>query len=185
MEEGSLTNAQRENEEPAERGETVPMPLTACGRPVRMIERGNPRKTRALINAGGTYLRWRQVVQLHLAGHKAEEIAEITNYSQGAVYRILARPEAVELMQKTMDYYDLEFRSLYPEVISAVRRGLTDPEKYLDAAKTWLKSHGRMNTPATQGQINVTAEDVVFNILNQQAIESPATEEKSHDRTND
>jgi hypothetical protein len=77
-----------------------------------------------------------------------------------------------------MSYYDQEFEALFPDVIQAVREGLVsdDMSHRLDAAKTWLKAHGKFSGDAKQvQQINLTAEDIVFNILNQRETSCEAT----------
>ena len=123
--------------------------------------------------------RWRFVLELHLAGHAVERsrpgkpsICELTGYTPASVYRILAREEVRELHQELVDGLDQEFKNLYPEVIEAVRDGLqpeAEPGVRLQAAKLWLKSHGKHQPAAgPTNQVNLTAEDVVIQILNQQ-----------------
>jgi len=120
--------------------------------------------------------RHRFVLELHLAGHAVQRslpgkpsICELTGYSPAMVYRILASEEIQALKQQVMRAYDQEFEALYPEVVQAIREGLADGndmQTRLAASKLWLKAHGKLQ-PDNQGQVNVTAEDVVIQILNQ------------------
>lgn len=113
--------------------------------------------------------RWRYVLELHLAGTKVAEISELTGYAPPTIYRILNEDDIVILKQQIMRHYDSEFETLFPEVIRAIKNGLADPEKYLEAAKVWLKAHGKLDSNRdlnARQTINVTAEDVVFQILN-------------------
>lgn len=114
----------------------------------------------------------RVVLELHLCGLTAEQVAQKTGYSVPAVYTILSREDIIGLRQQIMAYYDQEFEALFPDVIIAVREGLCsdDMGQRLDAAKTWLKAHGKFSSEPKQGQqINLTAEDIVVNILNQRS----------------
>lgn len=111
-------------------------------------------------------LRHRYVVELHLCGHTAESISEITNYSMGRVYEILHSDAAVHHKQEMMKAYDDEFQALYQKTISAVRSGLDalDPDTKLKAAQIWLKAHGKFESKQ-QTVVNVTAEDVVLQLI--------------------
>lgn len=117
--------------------------------------------------------RHRFVLELHLAGKKPREIEDLTGYSQAMIYRILASEEMVTLRQQIMFYYDQEFETLFPDVIEAVKSGLVsdDLSLRLDAAKIWLKAHGKLSDSNHQSgqQVNLTAEDIVINILNQRS----------------
>ena len=140
----------------------------------------------------GIPARWRFVLELHLAGHqvtrdtvtqKVDEegiltnvvqkhsIQELTGYAPSTIYKILSSAEVEEMKQQVMKYYDSEFETLYPEVVDAVRRGLKSGDKYLDAAKLYLKAFGKggKSKDGSGTTLNLTAEDVVFNILNQPA----------------
>ena len=130
-------------------------------------------------NEGGSgsdvSLRHRFVLELHLAGHLPTKnkpgkssIHELTDYSPAMIHRILANPDVQALRQQIMYYYDQEFESLFPDVIEAVSDGLVtdDMSQRLSAAKLWLKAHGRAQPQAQGGNVNITAEDVVVQILN-------------------
>lgn len=119
--------------------------------------------------------RHRFVLELHLAGKSVQEICELSQYSPAMVYRILESEDVIALRQQIMSYYDQEFEALFPDVIQAVREGLVadDMSHRLDAAKTWLKAHGKFSSESKPiQQFNLTAEDVVFNILNQRQDDS-------------
>jgi len=113
--------------------------------------------------------RARAVVDLHLSGHSADEIAEMLGYaSRASVYQLLSTDKVRALIQEVMDYYDQTFRTLYPEVISAVSSALvsSDEKVQLEASKIWLKSHGKLdNRQQEQKGPEVTIENMVANIL--------------------
>lgn len=115
--------------------------------------------------------RWRYVLELHLAGRSPAEIQEITGYSPAMMYLILADPRMVAEKQQIMRYYDSEFEALYARVINVVRENLEcpdDPKVRNDAAKIWLKSHGKFQADKEQSNdTNISAEKIVFQILNQ------------------
>jgi len=97
---------------------------------------------------------------------KKPSIRELTGYADSTIYAILASDEIKALKQQIMSYYDEEFKALYPEVIEAIRTGLDSEDKYLDAAKIYLKEFGKSQAGG-KTEIHLTAEDIVFNILNQ------------------
>jgi len=112
--------------------------------------------------------RWVYVIQLALSGYTNQEIAELTGYQPASVSRILASDLSIKLRQTLLAGLDTQFASLYPLVIETIRDGLTHPDMRmrLDAADKWLRSHGKYRDTGQQ-QINITAEDVVLQILNQ------------------
>jgi len=114
-------------------------------------------------------LRHRYVLELHLAGKTSKEIQQLTHYAYSTIYKILASDDIVTLRQQLMTYYDSTFELLFPDVIKAVREGLeaTEMKDRLQAAKLWLKAHGRVAAPKEDkgDTYNITAEDVVFQIL--------------------
>lgn len=73
--------------------------------------------------------------------------------------------------QQIMKHYDSEFEALYSRVINVVRENLEhtdDPKVRNDAAKIWLKAHGKFQADTVrEGDTNISAERVVFQILNQ------------------
>ena len=134
-------------------------------------------------DCNGTVIpRHRMVLELHMAGHSINEtvgdkpsICELSGYTVPSVYRILASKEVNGLRQQIMRVYDQEFESIFPDIIQVVKDGIKPQEEIKDrmtAAKLWLKAHGRSNGSGSgsgsgsNSVINVTAEDVVFQILN-------------------
>lgn len=114
--------------------------------------------------------RWRYTLELHLSGKKVSEIEEITGYAAPTIYKILADPKMASEKQQIMKYYDAEFEALYHKVIDSVRNGLDSEEctDQLNAAKIWLKAHGKMQPDVIKGNdTNISAEKIVFQILNQ------------------
>jgi len=122
--------------------------------------------------------RHRFVLELHLAGHRIKKslpgkpsIEELTGYSAVYISSILRSPKVQALKQQIMSLYDEEFKMLYPKVVKSIQDGLSDacdmPTR-LSASKLWLKAHGKLQKDDTQNTgMNVTAEDVVIQILNQ------------------
>lgn len=114
--------------------------------------------------------RMKQVLYLAMAGVPAEEIAEQLGYAgKFTVYQVLRNPKVRKLEQEIMDYYDGEFRRLYPEVIESVKGGLqsADEKVQLEASKIWLRSHGKMEPKQNQSAQGPTiaVENLVANIL--------------------
>ena len=108
---------------------------------------------------------WRLVLELHLARLKPKEIQEQTGYSSAMMYRILKDPRVVQMKQQIMEYYDDRFKDMLPQVIDAIEKGLDSPDKYLEAAKVYLKEFGSESKKDGGITVNVTAEDVALQIL--------------------
>lgn len=110
-------------------------------------------------------LRWRNILYLHLSGKSAKEIAFRTGYSLNSIYRILSLDEIEILRGKMLQHTQKEFDALYEEVTEAIRNGLKDPDPKVQAIFTgqWLKARGKVKEDVNT---NVTAENVVMNILN-------------------
>ena len=104
---------------------------------------------------------------MHLAGYSAITIAEQTGYTKYSIYRILDHPNVQSVRQQMMDYMQKEFEGLFEDTVQAVRTGLKDPDPKvrLQAATLWLKSHGKFQDIKITNQVNLTAEDVVLQIL--------------------
>jgi hypothetical protein len=112
--------------------------------------------------------RYQYVLALHLSGKKATEIMALTKYSSATVYKILSDPAVIAMRQQLLNHTAKEFEALFPKVVDGIRACLDsgDPKTVLDAADKWLKAHGKYQK--SEGtQINITAEDIVMNILNQ------------------
>lgn len=115
-------------------------------------------------------LKWRRVLDLHFAGKTREEIMELTGYSYTRISQILNEPRIVELRQQVMKFYDQDFEALYPRVVDSIRKGLVSEEAGVqtDARRDWLKAHGKFTPEVKVGSsVNVSAEKIIFQILNQ------------------
>ena len=113
--------------------------------------------------------RWLVVVQLHLAGKKIKEISEETGYTENSVYRILANEDVNAIRQQILDTTQKEFEALFSKVVKAVGEGIEDQDPKVRAIYTgqWLRANGKFSSRENGTVINnITAEDVVTNILN-------------------
>jgi hypothetical protein len=108
------------------------------------------------------------VLALHLAGAKTKEISEITKYNIQTIYKILNREDVIGARQQIMNNLDKEFEAQYEKVIDAVNYGLSAPEPNirLQAAKLWGDYHKKFQKVEVNQSVNITAEDIVFNIMN-------------------
>lgn len=122
--------------------------------------------------------RYRFVLELHLAGYKVKnrlgtetepDICELTGYKEATVYSILSDPSVVALRQQIMINHDKEFETQYSLVIDAVKTSL-DPRQpatvRLQAAKLWGEYHKKFQKVEVNQTLNVTAEDIVVQIMN-------------------
>lgn len=117
-------------------------------------------------------LRWHAVLALHLSGKTVKEIEEETGYKESTIYSILADKRVVEIRQQLLDKTQEEFEALYPLVVDSIRRDLRSgqPDRENRARDQWLRANGKYSSseaPKGGNTINLTAEDVVFQILNQ------------------
>lgn len=112
--------------------------------------------------------RQREVIELSLT-LPPPEVAELTGYSLSGVHRILNTDEAIAHKQQIFDLYDDTFKALYPKAIEAIKKGLesSDEKVKLSAAQVWLKAHGKFVPDNGNGDTNITAEQVVVQILNE------------------
>jgi len=118
--------------------------------------------------------RWQFVISLHLSGKTAQEISELSGYSTTTIYAILSHPDSIALRQQILKGTAQEFEALFEEVVSVIRGGLkSDDERIrLESAEKWLKAHGKYQPNQVKQEINLSAEDVVIQILNQNQEES-------------
>jgi len=115
-------------------------------------------------------LRWMNVLHLHLRGKKDKEIAEEMGYTPNSIYRILHHPNIQYVRQQLLAATNQEFEALLSKVTDTLREEMdnADSKIRLDAIGQWAKLYGKV-TGKDDGQkqtFNVTAEDVVFQILN-------------------
>ena len=108
------------------------------------------------------------VLALHLSGLKVDEIEKVTRYRPATIYHILSEPNVIALRQQLLHHTSKEFEALFPKVVDGIRVALSsgDPKTVLEACDKWLKAHGKY-AKSEGTTVNVTAEDIVFNILNQ------------------
>lgn len=108
------------------------------------------------------------VLALHLAGVKSNEIAATTGYKVQNVYKILNREDVISARQQIMSQLDKEFEAQYRKVVQAVEDGLdaNDISTKLNAAKLWGDYHKKFQKVEVNQSVNITAEDIVFNIMN-------------------
>lgn len=113
--------------------------------------------------------RYMKVLSMHLAGKPVRLICDETGYKSPTVYKILSDKRVVQMRQQILKHTQEEFEALYPKVVDNIRAALdhTDPDVNLKGSDMWLRANGKYKTDSTPTQLNVTAEDVVFNILNQ------------------
>lgn len=111
--------------------------------------------------------RYHLVLSLHLAGKKGNQIAEITGYSKQTIYRILKNEAVTGIRQLLLDGVQMEFEALYEKVVETIERNLEDPDPaiQMQAVNSYLRERERIT--GKQGSVNITAEDVVVQILNQ------------------
>ena len=108
------------------------------------------------------------ILSLHLAGYTAEEISELTNKSPASIYATLRKKEVILVRQQLLEGLEDEFEALQKQVIQVVRDKLKsqDERVQLEAVGIWMKAHGKYQVKREEAEI--TGEDVVNKILNQQ-----------------
>jgi hypothetical protein len=114
-------------------------------------------------------LKWHTVLALHLSGKKDKEIALETGYTANSVWRILNHKDVQYVRQQLLANTQKEFEAQFVKVVDNVNKGLDDPDAKIRAIyiNMWLKAHGKFaNESKGNGQVNITAEDVVLNMLN-------------------
>lgn len=116
---------------------------------------------------GGIKHKYYEILALHLSGKTAQEISAITGYAPVSIYNILKKEEMVLLRQQILAGVSDEFEVLFADVVNTIRELLTSTKETvrLEACEKWLKAHNKFGKE--KNTINVTAEDVVFQILNQ------------------
>lgn len=113
--------------------------------------------------------RWYAVLSLHLTGRTAHEISELVGLGEQQVYRILNDERIIQVRQQLLNATSDEFEALFPKVVEVIRETLQskDERVQLEAVNIWMKAHGKFQPAKAEGQVVVTAEDVVIQILNQ------------------
>jgi len=111
--------------------------------------------------------RWYNVLAYHLAGKKAIEIKQLTGYSIPMIHKILNHKLVLQVRQQLLDATQQEFEALFDQIVDNIRTQLSsdDPNVKLAAQQQWLKANGKF--AGVKGTIinNITAEQVVQQIL--------------------
>lgn len=124
--------------------------------------------------------RHRYVLELHLAGYKLYDkemssgsikpgITTLTGYKASTIYNILNSEGIAQLRQQIVKNLDSEFEAQYGRVVDAIGSCLEEgkpDEVKLKAAKLWGDYFKRFQKVEVNQTLNVTAEDVVFQIMN-------------------
>jgi len=107
-----------------------------------------------------------EILALHLSGKTVQEISSIVGYSPVSIYRILKDEELVLVRQQILSGIGDEFEVLFVDVVNTIRELLQSNKEAirLEACEKWLKAHNKYGQ--SKNTIQVTAEDVVFQILN-------------------
>jgi hypothetical protein len=118
---------------------------------------------------GGIKHKHYEILALHLSGRTAQEISKLVGYSPVSIYNILKREDIIVLRQQILDGIGDEFEVLFADVVNTIRELLNSSKEAirLEACEKWLKAHNKFGKE--KNTINVTAEDVVFQILNQKS----------------
>lgn len=115
--------------------------------------------------------RYYQVLALHLAGKPCREICSLTGYKDSTIYAILADPRVIQIRQNLLEKTQEEFEALFPRVVDTLREDLFsgDPDREHKSREQWFKASGKFKGEEKGGQtnFNLTAEDIVIQILNQ------------------
>lgn len=112
-------------------------------------------------------LHQKQAILLHLEGLPPKQIAEELGKSPDWVSRVLRSKKAEELINNYLSFADQEFKVLYSLSINAVRDALnsSDVKVRLDAAKIYLKAHGKDGASGPASGVGETAEDVITRVI--------------------
>jgi hypothetical protein len=119
--------------------------------------------------------RYFTVLSYHLGGKSCGDIMALTGYKQAAVYRILNDQRVVQMRQQLLKETEKEFEALYPKAVDNLRLAMhsEDVDEKLKSTDMYLRAAGKYQKQDNTNIINVTAEDVVFQILNQK-VEDPS-----------
>jgi hypothetical protein len=136
-------------------------------------DRYNQRRHLKLTDNTPIPLKYHNVLALHLAGKKVQEISEMTGYKLPTIYKILKDERVCQIRQQLLAVTQTEFEALYGRVVDTLRGDLFSgtPEREHKAREQWLRASGKYKSESDKQVINVTAEDVVFQILNQKSDE--------------
>jgi hypothetical protein len=129
--------------------------------------------------------KWKYVLSLHLAGKNPKQISKETGYSTGHIAGILKDPDILKLREDLLYTTSQEFEILFEKVVDAISRGLQSKDERiaLEAAQLWLKSHGKFIDETRPPQFQISAEDVVIQLLNQNIEEKKIYESEIKSRS--
>lgn len=120
-------------------------------------------------------LKYHKVLALHLAGKTVGNldvpgsICAETGYKPPTIYKILKDDRVCQIRQQLLEHTQTEFEALYPVVVNSLRKDLLSeqPDRENRARDQWLRAAGKYANDKGNTTLNVTAEDVVFQILQQ------------------
>lgn len=107
------------------------------------------------------------VLSQHLAGKKAEEIAELMGYASAqSIYMILRKKEVLLVRQLLLEGLELEFETLQREVFEVIEGALRngDDKLKMEAVDKWFRYFGKYKVKESKEK-EITAEDVVKKLL--------------------
>lgn len=114
----------------------------------------------------------RLLLRYYACGLQPKEIHEKTGYSLSRISVVVNSSAGKAYLENVYKELDAELKSLYNETIQVVRKGLrnADPSVNLAAAALWFKTSGKMQQSL---QVNVTAEDVVQRMMQEEKEHKP------------
>lgn len=133
-------------------------------------DRYNARRHLKLNDKTPIPLKYHKVLSLHLSGKPVHVICEETGYKESTVYSILKDERVTQIRQQLLNHTQIEFEALYGRVVDTLRDDLfsEQPDRQQKARDQWFRASGKYSKDTGEGTtINLTAEDVVFQILNQ------------------
>jgi len=112
--------------------------------------------------------KWFEVLSMHLAGKKRDEILEETGYSIGTYYRIMQNPRVIAVRQQLLKMYQDDFEALFSKVINNLHKQLDseDMKTAQTAQAQWLRTAKEHKIVSTRLKEEDSAEDLVANMLN-------------------
>lgn len=113
---------------------------------------------------------WFNVIALHLSGRSPKEVQAATGYSQAMYYRILSDPRSVSVRAQLLSNVEKDFEALYARVVNNIRDQLDSEDQNIQqrAQEQWLKAHGKFQPKPKQTGEELSAEELVSKLLNQQ-----------------
>lgn len=112
--------------------------------------------------------RWFEVLSMHLAGRKRDEILKETGYSLGTYYRIMQNPRTLAVRQQLLAMYQDDFEALFAKVINNLHTQLDseDMKTAQTAQAQWLRTAKEHKIVSKNLTSEDSAEDIVAKMLN-------------------